>query len=83
MRIAYETKDFRRYEPEMVKDSDALPLRPQGYSLPNKLLQQAKIADESVTRIWTNSKGVIPASNRAFPAVPDEAHIIEATTTER
>ena len=30
---------------------------------------------EKVTRTCTSSKGVIPVSKRAFPAVPEEAHI--------
>jgi hypothetical protein len=37
----------------------------------------------SVTLICTRSKGLIPASNNAFPAVPDEAHIKAAMTTHR
>ena len=36
-----------------------------------------------VTLICTRSKGLIPASNNAFPAVPDDAHIKAAVTTHK
>jgi len=33
---------------------------------------------DSVTRIWTSSKGVIPLLKRVFPAVPEDAHKMAA-----
>jgi len=42
-----------------------------------------RIPEARVTLICTRSKGLIPASNNAFPAVPDEAHIKAAMTTHR
>jgi hypothetical protein len=41
------------------------------------------IAEARATLICARSKGLIPASNNAFPAVPDEAHIKAAVTTHR
>jgi hypothetical protein len=41
------------------------------------------MAEARVTLICTRAKGLIPASNNAFPAVPDEAHIKAAMTTHR
>jgi hypothetical protein len=42
-----------------------------------------RVPEARVTLICTRSKGLIPASNNAFPAVPDEPHIKGAITTHR
>jgi hypothetical protein len=44
---------------------------------------RSRIPEARVTLICTRSKGLIPASNKAFPAVPDDAHIKAAVTTHR
>jgi hypothetical protein len=41
------------------------------------------MTEARVTLICTRSKGLIPASNNAFPAVPDDPHIKAATMTHK
>ena len=43
----------------------------------------ANSSDERVTRTCTSSKGLMPSAKRAFPAVPDEAHMTAAAATHR
>jgi hypothetical protein len=43
----------------------------------------ASSSDAKVDLTCTTSKGIILPANRAFPTVPDEAHMIAAVITAR